>query len=153
MIAVTLPISDRHTQVKIIMVAPCGHTESIYDDSHKVVEIETPADVDHDDIEVYSQFIGRNGQVDETMRPMLLKEKVVKPHVQITPEANQEVTTEIGSGDEQTDASDEQSEPEHKSACGQPVCDASDSRAGDAVCDTDVVDSVEGSDDDGCEER
>lgn len=75
MYQLNLPQSDRHSQVKITIRHPKGETSTTLDDSHKTMNLHLPEGVDIDDVEIIAQFVGTSGEIDHSMKPMLLKER------------------------------------------------------------------------------
>lgn len=73
-----LPRSDNHPQVMLIVNFPTHQVQMTFDDSHFHHDIELPAGVTEDDVEVLAQFIKRDGNVDPGYKTMIVKERVVK---------------------------------------------------------------------------
>lgn len=75
MLPIRLPQSDIHPMVKLTIIHPEWSRQTTLDDSHKTYHLTPPEGAHLDDIEVIAEFVGRDGEVDIAMRPMLLKEK------------------------------------------------------------------------------
>lgn len=108
-----LPQSDLHSMVKLTICHPQGMSEMTLDDSHLMANIDLPPGVNEDDVEIIAEFVGRDGQVDVAMRPMLLKEKVEHEDEQEQHPADAEGHAESKPEDGSEAKAD--SEPQHES--------------------------------------
>jgi hypothetical protein len=72
---IALPKSDVHPQVRITVKTPAGDIQVTTDDSHKFCEIDLPAGVVEEDVEVIAEFCTRSGQPDPGACQIILKER------------------------------------------------------------------------------
>lgn len=73
-----LPLSDLHSAVRVSAKTPKGLIETTLDNSHKTVDIDLPAGIHEDDVEVVAEFLTNQGIVDKAVEPVVLKTLVVK---------------------------------------------------------------------------
>ncbi len=79
---VHVPKSDRHSQVLLTINHPLGSDSFSVDDTHSTVNVTLPEGVNEDDVEIVSQFIGRNGQPDPDSAPTIQKDKHVEAAIE-----------------------------------------------------------------------
>jgi hypothetical protein len=82
----TMPQSGQsQLQVRITVRHPEWQTTAQVDDSHKTLDLLVPEGINPDEVEVFAEFIGVDGQPDPRFSVMPLKEKVA--HVEQTSDA------------------------------------------------------------------
>jgi len=72
----TIPKSDKHSQVKITVRTsrgPAWGLMACQDNSLKTFSFDIPADINVDDVEVFCEFVGDDGQVDHKVSSTVLK--------------------------------------------------------------------------------
>jgi hypothetical protein len=71
---VTMPQSDRHTTVQLLVATPKGTMDIVADQSHKTFDIPLPAGVKEHEVSVTAQFLTSGGQPDLKSEVTILKE-------------------------------------------------------------------------------
>ena len=71
----TIPQSGQSHQIRITVSHPEWQTTAQVDDTHKTLDLPVPEGINPDEVEVFAEFIGVDGQPDPRFSVMPIKEK------------------------------------------------------------------------------